>query len=60
MSKLKVTWSYSKEYGKEEFEQEFSEGFDLVKTGYFEIAADYKRADSMDDLNLEYTIEDAV
>ena len=58
MSNLKVTWTYSKEYSKEQFEQEFSEGFDLIKTGYFEVAADYKKADSMDDLNLLYIVEE--
>ena len=55
---IRVIWQFQKDYKDEEFVKLFSESNDLMKEGYQVIAKDFDSADSMDDLNLDYFIED--
>ena len=55
---IKVTWSFDNYYTPEEFVKLFSESNDLVKEGYSQIQIDFDKADSMDDLSLNFKIEE--
>lgn len=53
---ITVTWTFKKTYTEEEFQKTFSESNEVNREGYFVIADDWNKVDSVDDMNLEYTI----
>lgn len=55
---IKVIWHFEKYYSDESFHQLFSESNDVIKEGYNVIARDWAQVDSMDDMNLTFTLED--
>ena len=55
---IEVTWTFTKVYTPEEFQNKVSESNDVQRLGYFEIAADWSKVDSSDDMHIEFSIKD--
>ena len=58
MKKLKLIWTFEKEYTQKEFNSLCQEQNDVVYLGYKEIFKDYGNIDSCDDMHLQVKIKE--